>query len=266
MPAFDSSGPFSIIACAQEGEIHETLNAITGHITASVPLRCLWADRLLLADDILINRRNYPLVTTAFSPIALNCSIVKGDNDYNAVTTGQWRPPLTAIVTVNYGVPDTASSATYDMVAESLEPMGEFRRLPHAMFRWGSQTGLAVLPDESPGFLEIKLRLVRRIYRLNSIPPAALTLFGCVNDATYVSPTLGFTFGPETLLYDAPQPEMTISSDGSQGFNMTQNFVFSPMGWNKYFNPLTATWDYMYHVASSVPYKSYTPASFAGIL
>lgn len=255
------------IECAYEPDsVNETLNAITGHITASVTLRCAWADRLYLADDILMNRRTYPLITTAFSPIALTAAIVQADQDYNQVTVGQWRPPKTAKVTIQYGLPDTAQSSNFDVVAESLEPIGEFRRLDYSMFRWGSRSGKALIPEEAPGMMDVKLRLTRRIYRLTNMPPAALSLFGKVNNAAYNSPILGFTFATETILYDAPQPELTISSDGSQGFNLTQNFVYNPFGWNKYFNPSNGTWEYIYHVSSDSPFKSYIPDDFSGIL
>ena len=257
---------FSTIDCAQEGDVQENLDWTTGKITASVKLRCDWVDRLYLADDILLNRRVYPLILTAFSPRALTAAITQGDSDGNAVTDGQWRPPRTALVTINYGVPETDSTSTFDVVAESLEPIGEFTKLGHSAFRWGSQAGLPLVADETPGFLDVKLRLVRRLYRLNTIPPAALGMYGKCNSNTYVSPILGMTFLPETILYDAPQPEMTVANDGTRGFNLTQNFIYSPNGWNKYFDIRTSTWVYIYHVSSSSPFKSYVPDDFSGIL
>lgn len=257
---------FSDIDCAQEGPISETLNAITGRINCTVTLRCDFEDRLLLADDLLLNRREWPLIFTAFTPKAMSCSIVPGDEWLGATTEGQFRASKTSLVTVNYGIPDTAETSNYDSVAESLEPVGEFSRLPAGNFRWTGQSGRLVSTEEAPSFLNIKLRLVRRIYRLNELPPGSISSFGKVNIASYYSPLLGLTFAAETLLYDAPQPDRTLSSTGDEGFNLTQNFIYNPNGWNKYFRPETNAWENIYHVNSATAYKMYVPADFSGII
>lgn len=255
---------FSSIDCAQEGPTTEDLDGLRGKITASVTVRCAWENRLYLADDVLLNKRTYPLITTGFSPIALTCGITYGDSWFEATTVGQHRPPKTALVTINYGFNDTGTTA-FDAVAESIEPLAEFRRLSHLPFRFGSQTGRGIKPEEAPGFLEVKLRLTRRIYRLSSMPANVLAFVGKVHNAVYTSSIIGMTFGAETLLYDAPQPDVTSSSDGSRGYNLTQNLVWCPNGWNKYYDPETNSWGYYYHVSSSSPYKPYEPVDMSSI-
>lgn len=258
---------FSNIDCAQVGTQTEELDGLRGRITASVTVSCDFANRLLLADDVLLNRRAYPLITTPYAPVAISCSIVNADEWFGATTDGQYRPPKKSYVTINYGFPDTGTTA-FDSVAESIEPMAEFRRLSHIPFRFanGSQFGRPATPEEAPGFVEIKLRLVRRIYRMSSMPAGILSNIGKVNMYSYTSPINGFVFGAETLLYDAPQPESTQGSDGSKAYNVTQNLIYNPNGWNKYFDPSTATWGYFFHVSSATPWKSYVPADFTSIL
>lgn len=257
---------FSDIDCALVGSPTEELDGLKGRITASVTVSCKWEERLLLADDVLLNRREYPLITTSYAPVALTCSIVNGDEWFEATTVGQFRPPKRSLVTINYGFADTGTTA-FDAVAESIEPLAEFRRLSHLPFKFGSLSGRPAKPEESPGFVEIKLRLIRRIYRMATMPAGILSNIGKVNLASYTSPINGFFFGAETLLYDAPQPESTQGSDGSKAYNVTQSLVYNPNGWNKYFDPDTATWGYYYHVSGGgAPYKSYVPADFSGIL
>lgn len=255
---------FSAIDCAQEGPTTEDLDGLRGRITASVTVRCKWENRLLLADDVLLNRRVYPLILTNFAPVAISCGITYGDSWFDAITDGQHRPPKTALVTINYGFNDTGTTS-FDAVAESIEPLAEFRRLNHLPFRFGDQFGRPILPEESPGFLEIKLRLTRRVYRLNSMPAGVLSNIGKVNNAAYTSTIIGMTFAEETLLYDAPQPEITSSSTGEKGYNLTQNWVWTPYGWNKYYDPDTNTWDYYYHVNSPTPHKPYIPVDMSAL-
>ena len=261
---------FSIIDCAYVPKtVSENLDATTGIITASVTVSCLWDNRLLLADDVLLNRRAYPFITSAFTPKALNCSIVQFDEDANQVTSGQWRPPKYAHVTINYGVPTTRGIGSYDLVAESLEPFGDFIRQDYSLFRWTGKDGDPLKPEESPGLFVPKLKLVRRIYRVSTLPSNALSAIGKCNLDAYASPLLGVTFAAETLVYGEPLLERTISTAGSDGWNYTQQWTYDPNGWNKYWRAETGTWDSIYMITTAgaaVPWKSYVPTNFSNLL
>jgi hypothetical protein len=261
---------FSLVSCSYVPKtINENLDATTGHITASLTLRCLWDDRLNLADDVLLNRRAYPFITSTFTPKALTCSIIQFDEDYNQVTVGQWRPPKFADVTVNYGVPASRAIGSFDLVAESLEPFGDFLRQDYTLFRWSGKDGDPLKPEEAPGRFMPKLKLVRRIYRVETLPSNALSAIGKCNIASYASPLLGVTFPVETLVYGEPSLERTISTTGSDGWNYTQQWTYDPNTWNKYWRPETQSWEYIYMITASgtaVPWKCYEPTDFSGLL
>lgn len=267
-------GVFSDIDCAYVPKtLTENLDITTGSITASLTLACLWTNRLALADDILVNRRAYPHVTTAFTPKAISCSIVQFDEDLNQSTTvdGQWRPPKLAHVTVNYGVLQTKEIGTFGIVAESLEPYGDFIRQDYQLFRWGSKNGDPLIPEEAPGLYMPRMKLIRRIYKLTSLPGNVLTAMGKCNESAYSSPLLGVSFPVETLLYGEPSLERTISNTGTEGWNYTQQWAFNPNGWNKYWNPRAGAWQNIFlssEVTSGtpIPFKSYPPTDFSNLL
>lgn len=261
---------FSLVDCAYVPKtVTENLDATTGTITASLTVATLWNNRLLLADDVLLNRRAYPFVTSAFVPRALSCSIVQFDEDFSQVSVGQWRPPKFAHVTINYGIPQSREVGSFDLVTESLEPFGEFIRQDYSLFRWSGKSGDPLRPEEAPGRFMPKLKLVRRIYRLTSLPANVLTAMGKCNLGAYASPLLGVTFPVETLVYGEPSLERTISSSGSEGWNYTQQWTFDPNGWNNYWRAETGTWESIYMITASgaaVPWKSYVPTDFSGLL
>lgn len=256
---------FSTVSCSQEGPTEETLDAANGQITCRVKLRCNWSDRLALCDDLLLNQRPWPYITTSFTPVAINASATWSFNEAKGVQTGQGYEPSYAIVTVNYGIPKYDE----DLLSESLEPSGEFVRLPYTMFRWGSRTGDPIQPEESPGVFDARLKLVRKYYRIATIPANALSAFGKCNQSAYSSALLGVTFPAETLLYDTPFFDRTISTAGSQGWNYTQNWIYNPNQWNKYYRAKTNTWEYQYRVDTTgvaTPFKSYVPDPMTGLL
>jgi len=261
---------FSTVDCAYVPKtLTENLDVTTGQITASLTVACLWANRLTLADDVLLNRRPYPFVTSAFTPKAQSCSIVQFDEDLSQTTVGQWRPPKFAHVTINYGILTTTAIGSFDLVAESLEPYGDFIRQDYTLFRWGGKNGDPLKPEEAPGRYMPKLKLVRRIYRLSTLPDDTLSAIGKCNLAAYASPLLGVTFPAETLVYGEPNLERTISTSGSEGWNYTQQWTYDPNGWNKYWRAETGLWEEIYMVTESgvaLPWKSYPPTDFSGLL
>ena len=258
---------FSTIDCAQEGPTHENLDITTGEITASVTLRTLFTNRLYLADDILENSRPWPYILTAFSPRALTAAIVPAGGMWTI--DGQAGYPKYALVTVNYGVPKTKTVGAYDVVAESLEPFGEFIRQDYQQFRWDSKNGTPLTPEESPGKFLAKCKLVRKIYKLATLPVGAMSAYGKCHQSAYVSPLLGTTFDAETLCYDTPSFERTITTTGTDGWNYGQTWIYNPQGWNRFFRAETNAWSYIYrgdNPGASIRWNSYEPADLSGLL
>lgn len=257
---------YSAVECF---EIPNTLSvdfdALTGEIVASVQLHCAWANRWLLVADILNASRVLPAYGVG-APVALKAAVTPHGSH---VTTGQGLVYDMAQVTVTYGPRKFAEIGSYDIVAESLEPLAEFRRLPWQNFRWGSKEGTPIVQDEAPGKLEVKLNLVRQIFKV-PVPMSTLVLdaTGKCNDTSYTSSMLGLTFAAETLLYLEPKFERTIRNDGSDGVNYTQTWAYKPSGWNKFWRAESNTYEYMYQTtdAGTDPHKSYEPADLSELL
>ena len=235
---------YAAIPCSEkENSVSIDFDALTGDINASVELYCDWSQRWALVADLLNNGRTFPEYG-AGAPVALKASIKPYGTMFGF---GQSCAYSEAIVTVSYATRKYDAVGPYDIVAESIEPSAEYRKLPFADFRWTSKTGDPLVEDEAPGKLEVKLTLTRQIFKVPA-PLSVLTLSatGKVHDAPYRSPLLGLNFDGDVLLYLEPSFERTIRNDGSDGVNYTQKWAIKPTGWNKFYRAKTGTYEYMY--------------------
>jgi hypothetical protein len=257
---------FSAVMCY---EVPETLSvdfdAVTGEVSASVDLSVPWSQRWALVGDLLNNSRPLPDYGNG-APVALKAA-VKSTGE--RIAFGQSFVYSDATVSVSYGIRKFEQVGPFDIVAESIEPQAEFRILPYNNFRWGSKTGDPLVEAEAPGKLEVKLMLVRQIFKVPTpLPLAALTAAGAVHNAEYASPLLGLTFPEETLLYLEPKFDRTLQNSGAAGVNYTQQWAIKPTGWNKFFRAKTGTYEEIYQTtdAGTDPYKNYDPQDLSGLL
>lgn len=240
-------------------------DAVTGDVSASVDLTVPWSQRWALVGDLLNNGRPLPDYGVG-APIALKASVKPFGE---MIAFGQSFVYSEAIVTVSYGIRKFESVGPFDVVAESIEPQAEFRILPFRNFRWGSKTGVPLVEAEAPGKLEVKLMLVRQIFKVPTpLSPLALSATGAVHNAAYTSPLLGLSFEPETLLYLEPKFERTLRNNGSDGVNYTQQWAIKHSGWNKYFRTSSGAYEEIYLTtdAGTDPYKNYEPMDLSGLL
>lgn len=247
---------YSTVDCVTEHESIQEGYDLDGGWSASVKLRCNWSERHLLVADIFGNHREYPGLS-GFGLQAQSAAIVPEKECYTE--SGQGMVYTTALVTFNYGTKVT------DLISESLEPTAEFLTLDHKRFRWGAAGGDPLLEGEAPGKLLRGMNIVRTLYELPSIPVAVGTSVGKCNSGAYVSTLLGLTFPIETLLYQPPNMDRTIKSDGAAAWKLTMKFAFKPEGWNKYWRAKTQTYEKIFLV-DGAEYKSYTPGDFSTLL
>jgi hypothetical protein len=257
---------FSSVACAEEiGSASEDYDGITGSITATVTLRCAWSLRHDLVADILGNRRQWPYLVTAISPIATKAGVRGDESAYVAV--GQTMHPQDALVTISYTRPEFSEVGAFDIVSESLEPTGEYRTLDYRQFRWGSGTGKPITEREAPGKLEVSLKLVRRIFQVATpVTTLALTALGKCHDADYTSAMLGLTFPAESLLYLEPSFERTYKSDGTAAANYTQQWQVKMTNWNKIYRTETGTYERMYKAGAGTHTEFHETADLTALL
>lgn len=257
---------YSAIPCSEkEQSVSIEFDALTGDISASVDLYCDWTLRWALVADLLNNGRPFPNYGTG-TPIAMKAAVRPFGT---MVGFGQACIYSEALVTVTYGIKKYDTIGPFDIVAESIEPSAEYRRLPFQNFRWGSKTGDPVTEDEAPGKLEVKLNLVRQIFKVPTpLNILTLTATGKVHDAAYASPLLGLTFDGDSLLYLEPTFERTLRNDGSDGVNYTQKWSIKPTGWNKFWRAKTNTYEYMYQTtdAGTDEFTPYERANLTDLL
>lgn len=245
---------YSIVDCAEEfGTMQE--NRTLEDWSASVVLRCDWADRNTLVADLLGNQRAWPHST---GPTAQSASIRPAETIYT--TSGQCCVYQDALVTVQYGIDKQ------DLISESLEPTAEFLVLDYKQFRWGSAAGEPLVEGEAPGKLVRGMNLVRTLYQIEDpLPAALLTLVGKINNASYASSTLGLTFAEETLLYQPPTLQRTISTAGNDAWTINTKFVYKPETWNKYWRSKDQQYSKIFTV-DGVEFESYEPADMSDLL
>lgn len=243
-------GTYSAIACSEEhATVTENYELETG-FSASVTLRCAWADRFLLMEDIMGNV--WPHCNGAW---ANKASSQPDKSSY--ITVDQSCEYIHALVTVQYG------TKVRDLFSESLEPTAEFITLDHKGFRWGGDDPL--LEGEAPGMLQKGLNLVRTSYQLAAIPAATLTCVGCSNLAAYTSTMLGLTFGAQTLLFQPPTMNRTFKTTGTEGWTLQTKFAYKPQTWNRFFRSKTNAWESITYI-NGTPYLPYPPATFSAFL
>ncbi len=247
-----------VITCFEEfGTQKENLNVATSP-EASVTLRCAWADRHALVQDLLANQRPWPNGTAVNPPLAQRAAIKTFDTAYTVV--GQSIIYNTAIVEVNYGY------EARDLFSESLEPTADFVTLDHRFFRWIAADGEPLKQGEAPGKLRRGLNFVRTLFNVS--PPLStqlLTAVGGVNNAPYASTSLGLTFPTETLLYTPPNITLTVDTLGSDGYTIAMKFMYRPEEWNKFWHAKTQDYEEIFLVGG-VKYESYPLVDMSDLL
>lgn len=232
---------YTVLTAAEERLEQEETHDALGVGTARVVLRCSWADRHAIVEDILGNRREWPH-GSGEKPRAHRIGVVPAPSCDGNVVLGQCISYDEALLTVDYST-DTEE----DLVYESLEPQIEFITLDYKQFRWGSASGDPLIEAEAPGKQIRSMVLNRTLYDVEGpLPNSLLTLMGTCNRDEYYSQSLGLTFAKETLLYAPPSMSRTITTNQVEGWHINFKFPFQEFGWNKFWRADTQSWERIY--------------------
>lgn len=162
-------------------------------------------------------------------------------------------------------VNDDPHGDTY--VTESLEPTAEFVTLsPQGLF-WENvpaSSGKVLAEDEAPGKIIRGMDWIYTRHLLPTVPQAAFSLIGSVNDAAVDSRTLGYRFAPGTLLYNPPTIRRVITAQAAAAWDLTYRFSYRPATWNKVWRTATGSFEPLYNEQG--PYQIYPGADFASLL
>lgn len=242
---------------------------------ATRTLRCAWADRLTLAQElqgIFFRSGAYTLDLPHLYPhldVARCVGVpnIVGHDDDRPMPDGADTSVATytfALLTVKYGVLFPNGGLGVDgreLTDETIEPFSEFLTLPPDDLTWGSG-GDPLTADEAPGQLFRGFNWVFTRTNVLSIPSEYASLIGCVNNASITSTALGFTFPAETLLYTPPTLSRKMNPDGvTSKWTLTLRMSFKPQEWNKFFRAATGTYEEIF--AGTTRIRPYTPADFS---
>ncbi len=164
-------------------------------------------------------------------------------------------------LTVEYGRPEKNTSL---LISESLEPAVEYLTLDFEDFRWAADATKTLQENEAPGKAHYSAYYVITRYEVAVIPLAVLNLMDTVNQYPVVAPTLGLTFGAETLLYSPPVMSRNITVDEIEAWNLTFRFAYKKTGWNVFFRQETGEHERIYHESDLVnPHLNHQLADFS---
>lgn len=260
---------FSLIACCEE---HDTRSEklTSDATTCSVVLRCAWADRFLLAQDIGGLRRPWPALSAwAKPPRGKVVSIVPDGGQYTE--DGQECVYNEALVTVEYdsNVEETEEDEDSPelVITESIDPYTEFITLDYRKFRWGNVNGDPLTEAEAPGRPFHGLALVRQMSKWEPpLPIDLLSKINCINQDAYVSARLGLTFAAKTLLY-IPQPmNHAVTTEGSEAWNVTLKFAYKPDGWDQFWRASQNAFAQIFSIDANALYEHFPPEDLSPLL
>ncbi|HQU46451.1 MAG TPA: hypothetical protein PK867_26830 [Pirellulales bacterium] len=271
MPSY-TGNPYNFLTPCAELDGSPTEVAALGSYRAIVKLRCAWDDRYALAGEVspwaLYQRIPGSFArcrTISIEPLTQLAGLTDESNLWNVYEEAK--------ITLEY-VWDRKSpqQVNNELWSEEIQPTAEYLTQPGSNFVWGSNTSKTIKDEEAPGILLRGLDYVLTHFNVPAIPAAALSLIGCVNNATLSALIMsGMSFGAETLLFNPP----TISRRVVQGtkpqlnWTLVYRLTYKPQGWNKLWNAnMTGGpgWDDIKLKSNPTGpvVKRYAPATFTG--
>lgn len=220
--------------------------------------KCAWSDRLTLAEkfrgsvagagnNIDINYTMPQSDPDVSSAVAVRVQVDPFDDKSSALSPTRIKYEF-AQITVQFS---TAAPQLTDnggsgiaLVSEDLEPWAEFLTLSNRGLYWLG--GDALAEDEAPPLLVKGMAWVYRTHLQTSVPSAALSLVGKVNDDSITSATLGLTYDAETLLFTPPRLSIDTDAGGNRLISLEYRFNHRPDGWNNFFNPATQQYEQIF--------------------
>lgn len=272
MPSGDLLFSESVSCCEEHATRREDYDVENG-AKRSVTLRCAWADRDALVNDILGNLRLFPGTSGSGAPVALRASVVPAPDSATTEPGGQVLAYQDALVTIQYdrlNITGRELGEDTILVSESLEPSIQYSKLDHKMFRWGGVREFPLRENEAPGRPLYSMSLTRTHYKVPApLPTELLTCIGQCNSSSYYSALLGLTFPEETLLFQPAGLTRNVTSEGVEAFNVKMRFMFKPEGWNRFWCALTNQYEQIFYVnplLGTDPVKQFPPGDFSNLL
>ena len=269
-----------------DGSPEETLTE-DGQFEVERTLLCAWSDRWTLARDLRgywtydnvrdVAVRHSPQPYPHATGVSVESVGMKGfgridaDADLGTAVAAYEG----AVLAVHYALPEDKDPNDEEdegrrLYRERLEPSVEFIQMEPRLIGWGVDEPID--PVFAP---KVQMRSLTWIIEREHLPRLATSiksLIGYVNSDAIVSPTLGFNFAAETLLYEPPDlsREATMIEDAVNVglWHATFTLHYQSNGWNK-FPKNTATgieWGDLINYVTGEVMTPYPSAVFSTLL
>jgi len=271
MPTIDSK-----VVEELDGSPSESLEF--GVFSARMLVKCLWSERLAIADFLLTNGLAYPHASGRGAAVQ-NVAISK----FKAVETkaaaagpdDDWCSYDHALLTISYRTPtiDVPEVVGGILTSENIEPTVEALTLDYQKYQWDADpNGTELLPGEAPfrqmfgaeyvmvhhDILNDTIGVPDTGYNVHT---AVGALVGKVNDATMTpSKIQGKSFGIATVLC---KPYLAATKLTTTTF--TYRFSIREEGWNKHWRADNSQFEEFYLAGSATPHKNFPEADFGTI-
>ncbi len=232
-----TGNPYNFFTPCAEMDGSPTESASMENFRAVVTMRCAWEDRYSLANEVSdqsIYQRAPDSGARARTVTIEPLTRTLGADDVSLGNLYE-EPKITSEYVGDKRTPQEADGALF---SEELQPTAEHLTLPGKNFVWASSQK-RLTDDEAPGILVRGLDYVLTHYGVTTIPAAALTLVGCVNNATVNAYFLGLSFPAETLLFNPPTTtrRVILKPTPQLKWTLVYRFTYKPNGWNKFWDP-----------------------------
>lgn len=274
--------PAEPIALAQS----ETETPTEGKVT----LRCAWADRHDVVENIFVNNLIWPYWPESnWLPKTFS---IKAAPNIRTVTGGpaEMNTYTHADIELTFGPPGGSTGnapgigspgGESDIEAiyyETYQPSGEMLKLPPMLpgkwqFRWGAikSNSDPLTNEEAPTRLIIGLDYIIRWVGLETVPTAFFDAVDHVNSLD-ITTSAGKTFAPETLLCQSPVISRTVTTAAAEPlWEVEARFSYRKDGWNKFWSPQHAAFREIYlfkpfDEATGEVYKNFPLYDFTAML
>ena len=233
-----------------------------GQFEASRWVRCAWADRYALIDELGAGAGEVWPYGTAI-PARLVAARSFG---YGRATAGVDTLPIyeSAVIQLFYST-DAPFVATPYVLSEEITPWHETTVLDPLPWSWVWQTSDAIVEQEIPHqFPGLKYTLT--LYQITAPPAGMFTNINCCNAGIWNTYTLGISFAAQTLLHADPYVERVVRVGTQVRYRIVYNWFFRPAGWNKKWNAKEFQWETIVRGWGDIPVVFHPPISFATIL
>lgn len=266
-----------------------------GEWKASVTLITDWDMRLQTLYNILINGLTWPYDED--SDLIARSGTIKPVQGVRTLTAENINSYTKAEILIDFalvsgegpsgGTPGTPGGESSEdgvvVYTERVEPNGEMLKLPPSnleavtgqwKFLWGPTlaTAAPVTAEEAPTRLIVGFDYVIRWIGLTTVPNAFYDAVNHVNSDTVVVAG-GKSCAAGTLLCQSPVISRSVVSNvDSNKWDVEARFSYRKDGWNKFWNPLTGTFQSMYrhYNLEAIPavslYENFPSTAFASML